>query len=213
MVDLPDDVVSQLKYGTCKYTAAAAKAGGTSSYHYHVYVCPELGVGRVAMRRIPCACFEGFDQLKTPIKDRYTDSSSCKYWPIFGGLNDWHIIQVKETKENVLEESEDAKVMIYDAITDRMSDQIEDGNIGAFVTEDATADGYCLVKWIGEPYNLEEEYTLVDYDPPIQIPIGELVVDAIFFEKVGRAPNWYTPVDNLTVVQVQHVMASDIKMV
>ena len=66
MVDLPDDVVSQLKYGTCKYTAAAAKASGTSSYHYHVYVCPELGVGRVAMRRIPCACVACDNMIRCP---------------------------------------------------------------------------------------------------------------------------------------------------
>ena len=92
MVDSPDDVVSQLKYATCKHIAAAAKAGGTSSYCYHVYVCPELGVGRVATMRIPCACVACDNMIRCPWEvgtlakeqPRFSTVTNCNYCKVLG---------------------------------------------------------------------------------------------------------------------------------
>jgi hypothetical protein len=53
---LKEDKVSKLKYSTVGFSKEAKQSGGTSNKRYHVYCCPELGTGRVAMRRIPCAC-------------------------------------------------------------------------------------------------------------------------------------------------------------
>ena len=56
LVNPLDEEVLNLKNETCKFTPAAAQSGGTSSQRYHVYCCPQIGAGRVAMRRIPCPC-------------------------------------------------------------------------------------------------------------------------------------------------------------
>ena len=32
--------------------------------HYHIYCCPELGLGRVALRKIPCKCIACNNQMK-----------------------------------------------------------------------------------------------------------------------------------------------------
>ena len=48
--------LTKLKYETATFSKRSKEAGGSSSFRYHVYCCPELGTGRVAMRRIPCAC-------------------------------------------------------------------------------------------------------------------------------------------------------------
>ena len=58
LVDPPDETISKIKYDTCKFTTAAADLGGTFRDRYHVYCCPQLGSGRVALRRIPCPCKE-----------------------------------------------------------------------------------------------------------------------------------------------------------
>jgi hypothetical protein len=56
LVWLKEDKVSELKYCKVGFSKEAKLSGGTANKRYHVYRCPELGTGRVALRRIPCAC-------------------------------------------------------------------------------------------------------------------------------------------------------------
>ena len=41
---------------------------------------------------------------------------------------------------------------------------------------------------------------------------GMMVADAIFYNRVGRAPYWYTPSETTTVVQVIHVLQTGIEL-
>ena len=55
-----------------------------------------LGVGKVVVRRIPCACSFFIEQLDLPwdknekdtSQKRYGTNKNCLYWTIFEGLND-----------------------------------------------------------------------------------------------------------------------------
>jgi hypothetical protein len=48
------------------------------------------------------------------------------------------------------------------------------------------------------------------YDPPIFVPKGELVADAVYFNQVQRVPRWYTPAEILTTVCLQQVILADL---
>jgi hypothetical protein len=69
---------------------------------YNIWADPDLGLGRVAVRRIPCACEACRHQLMkewTPNveaseQNRYASSTPCSLWGIFEGLNDWNIVQL-----------------------------------------------------------------------------------------------------------------------
>ena len=73
-----------------------------------------------------------------------------------------------------------------------MAAGIRIGKYGVFATLDEDADGYYVVGWTSEPYTLQEDIDLEQYDPPIVIKSGELVCDAEFFNKVPGAKLWYT---------------------
>lgn len=59
--------------------------------HYNVRVSKELGVGKAAVRRIPCACSACLAQLNSPWQPgvaaeqhpMFASSTSCIFWPIF----------------------------------------------------------------------------------------------------------------------------------
>ena len=44
------------------------------------------------------------------------------------------------------------------------------------------------------------------------IGVGVLVVDAIYYNRVGRAPFWYTLSEMTTVVEVKHVLQTGLKL-
>jgi hypothetical protein len=135
----------------------------TKHYHcYNVRADWELGLAFVAMRRIPCACEACGEQLKQPWdaklerKDqpRYSKGNKkCELWPIFEGLNDWHIVELsrvpaklaaleKLAQDNLFE----AKDTILNGIAEDMAEGIKDGKIGAFSMEDEETSGYYLVQ-------------------------------------------------------------------
>ena len=78
---------------------------------YNIRCDPDLGVGKAAVRRIPCACLFCIEQLNLPWdknkedtnQRRYGINKECLNWNIFEGLNDWNIITlVTQTKNKTL---------------------------------------------------------------------------------------------------------------
>ena len=82
----------------------------------------------------------------------------------------------------------------------RMAEAIEEGNVGAVMTEDENTHGYYLVRWVSEPYTSQEETD--------EWTIGELVCDGSYLNPVGRARNWYTADNDVVTIRVQHVVAA-----
>mmetsp|Transcript_30705 Transcript_30705/g.50713 ORF Transcript_30705/g.50713 Transcript_30705/m.50713 type:complete len:95 (-) Transcript_30705:258-542(-) len=71
----------------------------------------------------------------------------------------------------------DAENIILSEWTKATLGEVAAGNIGAFSTEDESTDGYYLVRFTSGPYTLADATTLTEFDPPIIVPEGELVVD------------------------------------
>jgi hypothetical protein len=190
--------------------------------HYHMRADPKLGLGKAALRRIPCGCDACLEQLAKEWKpnvpsrkqERYSTAENCVWSDMFvGGLNDWKIVTLTATDGCDSDEVDLANTVILENITTIMAENIEVGSIGAFQTEDDNADGYYLVQFTSEPYTLQEATLLTEYEPPLQLEEGELVCEATYFEKVPRARFWYTPTEMTTVLRVQQVVATKIELV
>jgi hypothetical protein len=194
---------------------------------YNLRADPDLGMRHVAVRRIPCGCDACIEQLKQPwmpgIKKeeqlRYARNELCALWPVFEGCNDWLIVVLVPKADADEEEIEEAQAVALHGLATRMSEKVQHGNYGAFSTEDPHADGYYIVQWTSDPYTLQEDLQMTDYDPPVIIPAGELVCDAKYFEKVPRTKRWYIPTkivggqqDLATTVRLKQVVATDMML-
>ena len=109
----------EVKYNNKQVALEGFKNGpreGISSM-YNIRADPDLGFGKAAIRRIPCACNSCVAQLSIPWvpgksateQDRYKVNKHCKYWSIFEGTNDWNIITCKEVMSGPDSDSEDLK--------------------------------------------------------------------------------------------------------
>jgi hypothetical protein len=190
---------------------------------YNLRTDPDLGIGKAAVRRIPCGCQSCTTQLLTPwshgipatTQPRYAPRPDCDWAPIFQGLNDWLIVDLVPTAKSDEEEIELAYTTVLKGIATIMSESIKIGEYGAFNTDDEAADGYYLVRWASDPYSLQEDVFLDDYDPPLQIVRGELVCDAFYCSKIPRARQWYTPPQDAatsTPIRLQQVLVGNLNV-
>ena len=205
---------------TCKpFLTGRNQTGNGLKSMYNIRADPDLGLGRVAVRRIPCACEACRHQLmqdwdpnvEAEEQNRYVRSTTCLLWGIFEGLNVWNIVQLLPGKDNDDEEIQTIHRIVLDAKIESLC--VEEDKIGAFQTEDPDSDGYYLVKWTSKPYRLKEARELTEYSPPILVAKGELVADAVYFNQVPRAPRWYTPAEIATTVRLQQVILANFVLV
>ena len=82
------------------------------------------------------------------------------------------------------------------------------GEVGAVGTTDAAAMGYYMVKWLSKPYTLQEETVGM----ASLIGTGKMVAKAVYFNRVQRAPYWYTLSGEHTIVEVRHVLRSGLHL-
>lgn len=103
------------------------------------------------------------------------------------------------------------KSEFLEAAATRMKERIVDGKIGAFETVDEDYDGFYLVQWIGQPFELEETTCLEGFDNE-WAAAGSVVCRARFLEHVGGSGNWwYFPeVDLPVVVPVSKTLSADV---
>ena len=85
---------------------------------------------------------------------------------------------------------------------------IREGGVGAVGTTDNAAMGYYVVRWTSEPYTLQAVAEGVSG----VIAAGVMVVDAVYFNMVGRAPYWYTQSELTVVIEVRHVLRSGLQL-
>ena len=208
LVDPPNETISKLKYDTCKFTTAAADLGGTFRDRYHVYCCPQLGAGRVALRRIPCPCEECNSTIRrdwkvgTPVEEqpRFASVPNCQYNKLFGGRNEWNIITLIPVPSDDNDDIDAAKEEVLVSLSSTISEGIVEGHYGAVVTEDPKApDGYWIVEWTSIPYT--DQAT------------GNLVADALYLNTVDYAPKWWTRSVQETKVKINNVVLADVKMI
>jgi hypothetical protein len=147
---------------------------------------------------------------------RYQSSVNCHWWPIFEGLNDWTVASLFPGKKGENDKSDDifeAQNLFLDAMAGQAQLDIVVGGVGVFATEDPDVDGYYLVGWVDEPRTLDEDLSLVEFEPPIVLKRGERVVRAKYYNEVPRATRWYSPSTTLlTTVRLQQVLVANLEI-
>ena len=81
--------------------------------------------------------------------------------------------------------------LVLQGMTQAAAYNIEYNTIGAFQTSNCNTHGYCIVKWTGNAYALQEKYKCHAFDPPVIITEGELVCPAKFMTPVIKNSHWY----------------------
>ncbi len=89
-----------------------------------------------------------------------------------------------------------------------MSLMIRKGEVGAIRTADEAMMGYYVVKWLSEPYTLQEETEGMSG----MIRVGKMVADMIYFNQVQRARHWYTQSNMTTVVEERYVLLTGFQL-
>ena len=135
-------------------------------------------------------------------------------WPIFHGLNDWHIVKVKPAaKGDHKEDLHTAQDIVLESLVKAMMGEVKEGNIGAFATEDPESDGYYIVRFKRILYALTRQTKLTEFIPTIVVEEGALVVDAEYLNMVPRNQRWYTPSSLQTKVRLQQVVHPNLTLV
>lgn len=64
--------------------------------------------------------------------------------------------------------------------------------MGVIRTRNEDTDEYCVAQWKSEPYTLQENTCMIDYESPIKAYTCEIVCDALFLNPVHNAKHWFT---------------------
>jgi hypothetical protein len=205
---LKEDKVSKLQDSTIGFSKEAKQAGGLSSFRYHVYCCPELGTGRVALRRIPCACVACDNTIRLPWvvgvppeeQQQFQTVTDCKYRKILGERNESTII-VLEVDHNraSMDDVDVARDEVLVSLSSNIAANVEIGGHSAIVTADKNAPfGYWMTEWTSEPYTCQDT--------------GMLVCDGYYLNPVGGAPKWWTPSGDAKTIPLVHIVMADVQM-
>ena len=89
-----------------------------------------------------------------------------------------------------------------------MSLMIKEGEVRAVGTTDEAAMGYYIVQWKSKPYALQAD---AEGMPGI-LMAGAMVVDGLYFNRVQRAPYWYTQSEEMSIIEVRHVLRSGLQL-
>jgi hypothetical protein len=185
--------------------------------HYNIRTDPDIGINYAALRRVACGCESCKEQLGRPwvlpcidvaAQPRYGQNKECTLWPSYEGGNDWKICRLVPKTEVDKKGARESHHSVLSAMEARMSLMIREGELGAIGTADKATMGYYVFKWLSEPYTLQEETEGMSG----MICMGMMVVDALYFNQVGRAPHWYTQSGKTTVAEVRYVLLTSLQL-
>ena len=97
---------------------------------------------------------------------------------------------------------------VLNALEARMSLAIREGEVEAVGTIDKAAMGYYIVKWLSKPYALQVDAEGISGI----VTAGAMVVDGLYFNRVQRAPYWYTQSEEKSIIEVKHVLQSGLQL-
>ncbi len=198
-----------------KISFRKGKYNGIRAY-YNIRTDPDLGVGLAALRRVACGCGPCKEQLDKPWipgvdmrgQSRYAQNKDCSLWPSYEGANDWGIFQLAPRTEDDRKGARESNLCVLDAIEMRIYMKMKMDDVGAIGTTDDTAMGCYLVKWLSEPYTLQADTEGMAG----MISAGAMVVDGVYFNRVERAPYWYTPSTVKAVFEMRHVLWTGLQL-
>ena len=161
------------------------------SKHYHLRLDPKLCHGKCEIQQIPFARIAYTTMLYKPWSynvdpnkhSHYQPIDDCTYRPVLGSFNNCNIIQ-STNKTTSTEDFDAVYKVVRDVIIETMAFLVQLGKYGATNSAYPTKMVYYVIKYLSEPYTLQEHQTT--YRKVIKS--GELVVKpeylSIFKEKL-----------------------------
>ena len=122
------------------------------------------------------------------------------------GYKNWRVVDLVTT--NVTPEEEEK-------IGARINERILIGTFGAMRTNDKATQGYYLVKWITEPYTVQEDTVMMRVEPQQSPFVGEKMCDAVFWNPVPNAIDWHIPIskrEGLVMIRLKYVLITGVTM-
>jgi hypothetical protein len=147
------------------------------------------------------------DAMKLAI--RYGQNKECTLWPSYEGANDWMFCQLVPKTEADKKGAWESHNSVLGTMKAPMSLMVREGEMGAIGMADEAALGYYVVKWLSNPYTLQEE--TAEGMSGI-IGVGTMVADVLYFNWVERATHWYTQSNMTTVVEVRYVLLTGFQL-
>ena len=96
-----------------------------------------------------------------------------------------------------------------------MNECILAGTFGVMRTNDEATQGYYLVKWITEPYTVQEDTVMMGMKSQQSPFVGEIICGVVFRNLVPNAIDWYTPMskrEGLVMIRLKHVLITGVTM-
>ena len=199
--------------------------GNGVQHHYNFRADPVLGLGYIAVRRIPCmcdSCAQQLDKSWLPNKSfteqpRYmSDNVHCKLWNVLGPLNNWRLISIVDNDPQYIKSTSIITQNIFrETLHERasaMMSLIEEGNYGAIATTDnAALSGYYVFCFKSCGYILQNSIETNSG----KIPAGEFVCDVTWLNSVPNTTRFYShgfkDDDSLdTIVRIQHIVEENV---
>ena len=146
-----------IKMNTIKLPTSNQQHGGSSAM-YNIRTDPQLGYGKAALRRIPCACPSCINQLSLPWdalkqytdQPRYAQNMNCVHWSIFEGENDWQIVTINFTNSMNDDDYEHFAETVFEEYSQVVRETITPGSFGAVaVTSDHEFE---IIHFTNKPY-------------------------------------------------------------
>ena len=130
------------------------------------------------------------------------------------GYNNWRVVDLVSTNDTP-EEEEEVFEKILHGTEARMNERILIGTFGAMRTNDEATQEYYLVKLITEPYTLQKNIIMMGVEPQQSTFVGEIVCDAVIWNPVPNAIDWYTPMckrDGMVMIRLKQVLITGVTM-
>ena len=203
-----------------KVNGQAPKQSGILT-RYNFRADPMLGIGNIAVRRIPCACEECLKQLaldwesgkENKDQQRYAQNKNCEKWDVFQGENDWEIAEIKFMEGHEEEVMKELPSMVLKDLTTSVGMLVEVGSFGVLnVDEDKP---YVLVQFCSKPYILEDKLDGDDTDQIFELKEGDNVVEVMYWKSLSirrDGGEWFTPLEQRSVVRLQHIVEPNLNV-
>ena len=152
--------------------------------------------------------------LDDQLQPRYGINERWLYYRNFKGYNNWRVVNLATTNIATEDEEEIYETILH-GIEARMNERTLIGTFGAMRTDDEAKQGYSLVKWITESYTVQEDLIMKRVEPQQTAFAREIICDALFWNSVPRAVDWYTLMrkrEKMAIIRLKQVLMTGVTM-
>ena len=181
---------------------------------YHLHFDKDLGIGKSAVRRIPCNCDACYKvkcapwqtNVKPSKQFRFQHNPHCHYSSVFGKLNDWIILSIAKKDINDGDDMDELKKDVLLGVQDGISETITIGNFRVYMTwSERFGNEYDIVKWKSEPYTPQCNKKKANND--VQIC---RMVEITHCNKVKSSRRKYVVSESTESIELKHVLFGDV---